>query len=317
MPCKKELMEKKTGYIAKRLAPKKVLKFVAQADCQLLDFLYEKMSDKSKTTVKAFLAHKQVVVDTKVTTKFDFPLKKGTSVTINTGKIEKVEETFGMRILHEDEDIIIIDKDPGLLTMGNEKEKIRTAYSILSAHVKKQHPKNLIFIVHRLDRETSGVMIFAKSEKVQSLLQKDWNETIQQRTYIAIVEGVVARNEGKIVSWLKENKHFEVYSSPKKDDGQEAITNFKLLKIFKSNTLLELNLETGRKNQIRVHMKDIGHPVVGDKKYGAKSNPIGRICLHAKYIEFDHPTKGKRMKFEAPLPKKMSIFLNKDRDHRR
>ncbi len=308
-------MERKEGFVARRLASKKILKFIPTKDCLLLEFLYEQMSDKSKTTVKSFLANKQVAVNTKLTTKFDFPVLKGSVVTINTGKIERVEETFGMRILFEDEDIVVIDKDAGLLTMANDKEKVRTAYSILSQHVKKQHPKNLIFIVHRLDRETSGVMLFAKSEKVQALLQKDWNNTIQQRTYCAIVEGIMARNEGKITSWLNENKAMVVYSSLKPGDGQEAVTNYKVARTFENFSLVELNLETGRKNQIRVHMKDMGHPIVGDKKYGAKTNPIGRIALHAKILEFDHPVKGKRMKYDVPLPKKMSAFLSKGKKY--
>lgn len=304
-------MEKRERPALKGLASKKILKFVAIEDTQLLDFLLLKMSDKSRTTVKSFLSNKQVAVDTKVTTKFDFAVKKGAIVTINSGKLEAPKESSGLVILHEDEDIIVINKESGMLTIANDKEKIRTAYSTLSQHVKKQHPRNLIFIVHRLDRETSGVMLFAKSEKVQGILQKDWNNTILQRTYTAIVEGVMSRNEGKIVSWLKENKAMVMFSSLKPDDGQEAITNYKVIKTYKDMSLVELNLETGRKNQIRVHMKDIGHPVMGDKKYGAKTNPIGRIALHAKILEFDHPISGKRMKFDSPMPKKMSAVLHK------
>ena len=294
---------------------KKILKFVPTTDCLLLEFLISEMSDKSKTTVKSFLAHKQVAVNGKETTKFDFPVKKGSVVTINTGKIEHVETVFGMRILFEDDDIVVIDKDAGLLTMASDKEKVRTAYSLLSAHVKKQHPKNLIFIVHRLDRETSGVMLFAKSEAVQAILQKDWNETIQQRSYWAVVEGIVTRNEGKMTSWLNENKAMVVYSSLKPGDGQEAITNWKLIKTYQTCSLIECNLETGRKNQIRVHMKDMGFPIVGDKKYGAKTNPIGRIGLHARVLEFTHPTNGKVLKYDVPLPKKISAFLSKGKNY--
>ncbi len=304
-------MEKRERPALKGLASKKIIKFVPTEDTQLLDFLLLKMSDKSRTTVKSFLSNKQVAVDNKVTTKFDFAVKKGASITINTGKLEAPKESSGLVILHEDEDIIVINKESGMLTIANDKEKIKTAYSTLSQHVKKQHPRNLIFIVHRLDRETSGVMIFAKSEKVQGILQKDWNNTILQRTYTAIVEGVMSRNEGKVVSWLKENKAMVMFSSLKPGDGLEAITNYKVIKTYKDMSLVELNLETGRKNQIRVHMKDMGHPILGDKKYGAKTNPIGRIALHAKIIEFDHPISGKRMKFDSPMPKKMSTILHK------
>ncbi|MCO5388226.1 MAG: RNA pseudouridine synthase [Desulfosporosinus sp.] len=161
--------------------------------------------------------------------------------------------------------------------------------------------------MHRLDRETSGVMMFAKSEKVQQLLQKAWKEAVLERTYVVVVEGMVTKEEGTITSWLTESKAFIMYSSRTPNDGQKAITHYRVLKKNKHYSLLEVELETGRKNQIRVHMKDIGHSVIGDKKYGATKHPIGRIGLHARVLAFKHPITGEVVRYETDIPKE---FLN-------
>jgi len=271
---------------------------------ELMKFLIEKFPEKSRTTIKSLLAHKQITVGDMVTTKFDFPLKRGQMVFLNKQKSDEKPRFRGLRIVHEDADIVVIDKASGMLSMASETEKIKTAYSILSEYVKKFDPKNLIFIVHRLDRDTSGLMLFAKSKKVQEILQKDWNESIIERSYLAVVEGTVEKTEGTIISWLKENKAMVMYSSKTPEDGQKAITHYKVLKTGKQFSLLEVKLETGRKNQIRVHMKDIGFPVTGDKKYGAKLNPIGQMGLHARVLAFKHPGTGRILRFDTPIPGK-------------
>jgi 23S rRNA pseudouridine1911/1915/1917 synthase len=191
-----------------------------------------------------------------------------------------------------------------VLSIATEKQKDNTAYSTLSDHVKRQDPRNRIFVVHRLDRETSGLMMFAKSEKVQKLLQESWNETIEQRTYLAVVEGYVQKREDTIVSYLVESKALIVYSNKNAEVGQKAITHYEVIKSNKNFSLLKVNLETGRKNQIRVHAKDIGHSVVGDEKYGAKSDPIKRLGLHAWVLAFKHPITGKDLNFETEIPAK-------------
>ena len=178
---------------------------------------------------------------------------------------------------------------------------------MLSEYVKKFNPKNLIFIVHRLDRDTSGLMMFAKSKKVQEVLQKDWNNAIIERSYVVVVEGTVEKAEGTVTSWLKENKALVMYSSQTPDDGQKAVTHYKVLKTDKQFSLLEVKLETGRKNQIRVHMKDMGYPVTGDKKYGAKLNPIGQMGLHARVLSFKHPSSGKTLRFDTPIDRKSVV----------
>lgn len=279
---------------------------------ELMKFLIEKFPEKSRTTIKSLLAHKQITVDDMVTTKFDFPLKRGQVVYINKQKKDEKPRFRGLRIVHEDADVIVIDKAAGMLSMASETEKTKTAYSMLSEYVKRFDPKNLIFIVHRLDRETSGLMMFAKSKKVQEILQKDWNESIIERSYIAVVEGTVEKTEGTITSWLKENKAMVMYSSQIPDDGMKAITHYKVLKADKQFSLLEVKLETGRKNQIRIHMKDLGFPVTGDKKYGAKLNPVGQMGLHARVLAFKHPTSGKAMRFDTPIPLKFQKLFRFD-----
>jgi 23S rRNA pseudouridine1911/1915/1917 synthase len=274
------------------------------APSELLQFLIEKFPEKSRTAIKSLLAHKQITVDDMVTTKFDHPLKRGQMVFLNKKRSDEKPRFRGLRIVHEDNDIIVIDKASGMLSMASETEKQKTAYSILSEYVKRFNPKNLIFIVHRLDRDTSGLMMFAKSKRVQEVLQQDWNNAIIERSYIAVVEGCVETPEGTVTSWLRENKAMVMYSSQTPDDGQKAITHYKVLKSNKFFSMLDVKLETGRKNQIRVHMKDIGFPVTGDKKYGGKLNPIGQMGLHARVLAFKHPVTGKALRFETPIPGK-------------
>jgi len=225
-------------------------------------------------------------------------------VFLNKKKSDEKPRFRGLRIVHEDADIIVIDKASGMLSMASETEKQKTAYSILSEYVKRFNPKNLIFIVHRLDRDTSGLMMFAKSKRVQEVLQTDWNNAIIERSYIAVVEGCVETPEGTVTSWLKENKAMVMYSSQTPDDGQKAITHYKVLKSNKYFSILDVKLETGRKNQIRIHMKDLGFPVTGDKKYGGKLNPIGQMGLHARVLAFKHPVTGKALRFDTPVPGK-------------
>ncbi len=277
---------------------------------ELMKFLIEKFPEKNRTAIKSLLAHKQICVDDMVTTKFDFPLKRGQMVFINKKKTDEKPRFRGLRIVHEDNDLIVIEKGAGLLSMASETEKQKTAYAMLSEYVKRFDPKNLIFIVHRLDRDTSGLMMFAKSKRVQEVLQKDWNESIIERSYIAIVEGCIEKTEGTVTSWLKENKAMLMYSSQTPEDGQKAVTHYKVLKTNKLFSLLDVKLETGRKNQIRVHMKDIGFPVTGDKKYGAKLNPIGQMGLHARVLAFKHPVTGKAFRFDTPIPLKFQRLFS-------
>lgn len=301
--------KRKTGF-----KPEKQKEVVLKVNdtTELMKFLIEKFPEKSRTTIKAMLAHKVVSVGDLVTTKFDFPLKRGQTVYLNKKKSEEKPRFRGLKIVHEDADLIVIEKSSGLLSMASDTEKSKTAYSILSEYVKRFDPKNLIFIVHRLDRDTSGLMMFAKSKKVQEVMQTAWKEAIVERSYVVVVEGEVEQTEGTITSWLKENKALVMFSSQTPDDGQKAVTHYKVLKTEKQFSLLDVKLETGRKNQIRVHMKDLGHPVTGDKKYGAKQNPIGQMGLHARVLAFKHPVTGKAYRFDTPIPGKFLKVFRKD-----
>ena len=274
---------------------------------ELMKFLLVQLPNKSRNDIKSLLAHRQILVDNEVITQFNHPLLNGQQVVVNWAKVLIEEQPAGLNIVFEDPYIIIIEKQAGLLSIATATEKEQTAYSILSDHVKKRDPKNKIFVLHRLDRETSGVMMFAKSEMIQQALQKAWKEAVLERTYIVVVEGAVTNEQGTITSWLTESKAFIMYSSHTPNNGQKAITHYRVLKKNKHYSLLEVKLETGRKNQIRVHMKDIGHSVIGDKKYGATKHPIGRLGLHAQVLAFKHPTTGEVVRYESEIPK---VFLN-------
>ena len=274
---------------------------------ELLKFLQVKIPGKSRNDLKSLLEHRQILVDQEVITRFNHPLELGQQVVVNWSKVLVEKQPQGLKIVFEDPYIIIIEKQAGLLSIATATEREQTAYSILSEHVKNRDPKNKIFVLHRLDRETSGVMMFAKSEKIQKSLQNAWKEAVLERTYVVVVEGPVTKEQGTITSWLTESKTFMMYSSRTPNDGQKAVTHYKVLKKNKHYSLLEVKLETGRKNQIRVHMKDIGHSVIGDKKYGATKHPLARLGLHARVLAFRHPVTGEEVRYETDIPKE---FLN-------
>lgn len=280
--------------------------FEVKEDSTLMPFLLQALHDQSRTTVKSLLAHRLVQVNNQPTTQFDTPLKPGDTVSVGMNKSAAPFHHSMLKIIHEDEHLIVVEKASGLLSMGTERDKTQTAYYILNEYLKKKDPRNHIYILHRLDKETSGIMMFAKNKKVQETLQKNWNNMILERKYAAVIEGCPQQEEGQIKSYLSENKAFVVHSAR---DGQLAITNYTVLKSNRQYSLVELDLETGRKNQIRVHMQELGTPVTGDSKYGAKKNPLHRLALHAFKLHFTHPITGKEMKFETPIPTRfMSLF---------
>lgn len=286
----------------KQAVHSRIKTFTVQQPKELLPFLLEHLSNLSRNSVKSVLARGQIMVNEQKETAYNYPLQPGQTVSYHMEKVAELPPLVGLTILHEDEDILVIHKEAGLLSIASAQEKEWTAYRQLTAYVRAKHPGNRIFVVHRLDRDTSGVMMFAKSEKIKQTLQNSWQEIVQERTYIALVEGEITKTEGTISSWLKESSTFKVYSSPYSNGGQHAVTHYKVLQGNRGFSLLEVHLETGRKNQIRVHMQDIGHPVTGDKKYGAKTNPLGRLGLHAKVLAFLHPTKGNLIRIESEIP---------------
>ena len=276
---------------------------------ELLKFLIAQMPEKSRSAVKSLLEHRQVAVDGDVITQFNHPLMAGQTVEILRAGGSGAGQGGGVKIIFEDAHLIVIEKRAGLLSIATETERERTAYSLLSEHVKRASSRNRIFVVHRLDRETSGLMMFAKSQTVQATLQDTWRESILDRIYVAVVQGRPASAWGTVTSWLKENKSLQMISSPTPNDGQKATTHYRVLQTGGRCSLVELTLDTGRKNQIRVHMQDLGHSIVGDTKYGAKSNPIRRLALHARVLSFRHPITGKPLRFESPAPKEFTALL--------
>lgn len=272
----------------------------------LLSFLLNRFPKKGRPVIKAVLRHRQVTVNGQPVSQFDHPLKSGSLVEVqwHSGSSRKQQPKSKLNIIFEDQDLIVINKPSGLLTVATDTEKRNTAFSLLSDHVKLEHPDNKIFVVHRLDRETSGLLLFAKSIEVKQHIQKTWETTVSQRTYVGVVEGMVEEEEKTIVSWLAETAAFRVYSQQNEQAGKKAITHFLKIGGNSRYSLLQINLETGRKHQIRVHMQDIGHPIAGDKKYGSKFNPIRRMALHAQVLAFTHPRTGRPCHFETAIPKK-------------
>jgi 23S rRNA pseudouridine1911/1915/1917 synthase len=320
---------------------------------QLMDFLIAKMGGMAKSSIKQLLGQRRVKVGNVVQTRHDFELKKGDVVTVSSGRGNSQLTHPKLKIVYEDDDLIVVNKQPGLLTVATTPgSKETTVMSILRAYVKKQNARANIYVVHRLDRETSGLLVFARSEELQHYMREYWRELVTERTYIALAEGTLEPREGKITTWLTEDKrNAVVYSSPVDDGGDIAITNYKVLRTTptqRSSTdghrqsdraepftpqgrengrlisslegrpggvsaysLVELHLETGRTNQIRVHLASKGCPVVGDRKYGHgnESSPIDRLCLHAKVLAFIHPVTEKTVRFESPVPKEFNRVL--------
>lgn len=291
-----------------RPAPHKTRIFEVKEEGLLLDFLFLALKDQSKTTVKSLLAHKQIAVNERATTKFDTVIKPGDKVYTHFDKNNAAFSSPLLKIVYEDESLIVIDKTHGLLTMATEKDREKTAYHILSDYVKRHDAHNRIFIVHRLDRDTSGLLMFAKNTRIQEALQKNWDQAVRERKYVAVIEGKPEKESGRIKSYIVENSAMIVHKT-NAENGKLAITNYKLLKSNGNYSLVELELETGRKNQIRVHMQELGFPVTGDKKYGARTSPINRLALHAFRLSFTHPATRKTMTFETPVPPKFNTIV--------
>ncbi|MBW4084065.1 RluA family pseudouridine synthase [Paenibacillus sp. S150] len=291
----------KPGAAAK--APATAKAYTVAEPAELLAFLLKTITGKGRNSIKSMLSRGQVSVNGRAVTRHNFQLHPGHTVTVDQEKPVQAKEMTGLTIVHEDNDLIVIQKDAGLLSIATGEDNELTAYRQLMEHVRLSNPKNRIFVVHRLDRDTSGVMMFAKSEQLQQTLQNTWKDTVQERSYVALVEGAVKKPGGTVRSWLKETSTLKMYSSPHEGDGLLAVTHYKLIQANRHFSLLEVHLETGRKNQIRVHMSDIGHPIAGDKKYGAETKTVGRLGLHARVLSFIHPVTGELLTFESPIPR--------------
>lgn len=275
----------------------------------LIDFLRSELKQMSRNNIKGLLTRKQVMVDGAPISQYNFKLSPGDIVMI--GKFSPQQPTLPTpKILYEDEELIVIDKPTGLLTVASDNEKSITAFRMMMDYVREKDIHARLFVVHRLDRDTSGVLMFCKNEALRDEMQKQWNAIVSKRGYYAIVDGIPKEKEKTIHTWLHKTTTQIMYSRQYEDDeGKEAITHYRVKKELKNHAFLDVRIDTGRKNQIRVHLKELGHPVIGDDKYHALSNPIKRLGLHAYALEMIHPVTEKKLAFFSPLPGLMKAFI--------
>ena len=272
----------------------------------LLNSISNFKKDLSHKTIKNYIKNKMVTVNNIIITNNNYQVKENDIIVISYSK--RIIPNYNLDILYEDDYLIIINKPEGLLSISNDKEKEITAYRMISNYIKSNKKGKYIFVVHRLDQDTSGILMFCKNEKIRDKMQNNWNTIVKKRGYIAIVDGKLSGSK-TIHTYLKENKKQFVYST-KNNQGKEAITHYKVIKNNKSHSLLQVYIDTGRRNQIRVHLSELGYPIVGDKKYGCKTNPIKRLCLHANILEFIHPISKKLIHIESNIPKEFSKLIN-------
>ena len=268
--------------------------FEVKEDGKLLETVREELPKLPSGKVKSCLEHRMISVDGIVTSKFDYPVKRGQTVRISQSEVKSYSSP--LPIIYEDEYLLAVNKPAGLLSVANELEKENTAIRLL-----RDSGIDPLYVVHRLDRDTSGVLLFSKSAELRDSMQNSWDEIVKRREYIAICEGVFAEKKGRRESLLRETENHLVYSASY-GEGKLAITNYEVLKENARYSYLRVLIETGRKNQIRVHMKELSHPVAGDKKYGGHGSSLGRLGLHASVLELSHPQTGELLAIKAPIP---------------
>lgn len=279
------------------------LNFTVEAPTTLLPFVMQALKGVSRSRAKAILSGGGVLVNNTFERQFDRPLKRGDRVAIRRNKPRAELRNRFVRLVYEDDYIVVIEKQTGILSMATSAKSL-CVKSVLDDYFHKGGQRARAHVVHRLDRETSGLLVYAKTIEAERILEDNWREIVTDRRYVALVSGVMEQDEGTIESFLKDNAAYVTYSSPTDPGGGKwAVTHFRTLQRGASHSLVELKLETGRKNQIRVHLQDIGHPVCGDHKYGGKDDdPAGRLCLHAYRLCFYHPITGEHLRFETPMP---------------
>lgn len=271
-------------------------------DGLLLEFLLANMKGESRSKIKATLQGRGVKVNGKTVTRFDYPLKNGMKVAVSKSKrnVDVLNSRY-VKIVYEDRYLVVIEKNTGILSMAAGHSSLNVK-SVLDDYFRKSRQKCTAHVVHRLDRDTSGLMIYAKDIQTEQILEHNWHDIVYDRRYVAVVSGEMEEDEGTVVNWLKDNKAYVTYSSPVDNGGKYAVTHFYTLDRTTEHSLVEFRLETGRKNQIRVHSADMGHPVCGDVKYGNGDDPLHRLCLHAYVLCFYHPVTNKPMEFDTMIP---------------
>lgn len=266
----------------------------------LLQYLLSHAKE-SRNKIKATLQGRGIKVNGKVVTQFDAPLCKGDRIQVARHKNNSAFKSRYVKIVYEDRWIVVVEKNIGILSMAAGHSSLNVK-SVLDDYFLKTHQRCRAHVVHRLDRDTSGLMIYAKDIDTEQILEHDWHGTVYDRRYVAVVSGEMEDDNGTVRNWLKDNKAYVTYSSPTDNGGKLAVTHFHVLARTTEHSLVEYKLETGRKNQIRVHSADMGHPVCGDTKYGNGDDPLHRLCLHAYVLCFVHPITKERMEFSTPIP---------------
>ncbi|MBB3703106.1 23S rRNA pseudouridine1911/1915/1917 synthase [Alloprevotella rava] len=282
--------------------------FVVKTATTLLPFIQHCLNGISRSKAKSIMTGGGVRVDRAIVKQFDYELQPGMRVEISRRKPKNELSNKFVRIVYEDSQIIVIEKAIGILSMAsmNHPYCVKT---ILDEYFRRTHQKCTAHVVHRLDRDTSGLLVYAKTQRAEQILENNWQSIVTDRRYVALVSGRMEEKAGVVRSWLKDNKAYFTYSSETDNGGKYAVTHFKTIKAADRYSLVDLKLETGRKNQIRVHMKDLNHPVCGDIKYGNGDDPIGRLALHAFRLNFFHPITSEPLRFETPYPKNfLSVF---------
>lgn len=293
--------------MAYRPNQKKYDGYTVDRESTLLEYLLNTLPG-SKTKIKATLQGRGIKVNGKVVTQFDYPLAPGNRIDVSLSKSNDTFKSRYVSIVYEDRYIVVIEKKPGILSMaaGHSTLNVKT---VLDDYFKKTRQKCRAHVVHRLDRDTSGLMIYAKDMQTEQILEHEWHDIVFDRRYVAVVSGEMEQDNGTVANWLKDNKAYVTYSSPVDNGGKYAVTHYQVLRRSTEHSLVEYKLETGRKNQIRVHSADMGHPVCGDVKYGNGDNPIHRLCLHAYVLCFYHPVTHRPMEFSTPIPSQFkSLF---------
>lgn len=277
-------------------------------DVQLLEFLIEQ-AGQSRSKIKATLQGRGIKVDGKCVTQFDFALRPGMVVAVSmTKKNNEGLKSRYVKIVYEDRWLVVVEKNIGILSMAAGHSSLNVK-SVLDDYFHKSRQKCRAHVVHRLDRDTSGLMIYAKDMETEQILERNWHDIVYDRRYIAVLSGEMENDEGTIANWLKDNKAYVTYSSPVDNGGKYAVTHYFTHNRTTEHSLVEFKLETGRKNQIRVHSADMGHPVCGDVKYGNGDDPLHRLCLHAFLLCFHHPVTGEPMEFETSVPSQFRMLF--------
>lgn len=276
--------------------------FKVKEPSELLNFIIKSLDGISRSKAKAILSGSGVRVDRKIVTQHDFPLQPDMTVEVSKRKNNAPLVSRFIKLVYEDRHICVIEKNIGILSMATDHHQF-CVKTILDDYFHKSHQKCTAHVVHRLDRDTSGLLVYAKTTEAEQILEHNWREIVTDRRYVALASGRMEREKGTVKSWLKDNKAYFTFSSPVDNGGKYAVTHFHTLRANDRYSLVELKLETGRKNQIRVHLQDLGHPVCGDTKYGNNDDPCGRLCLHAYRLDFYHPITGEQLHFETPMPK--------------